>query len=198
MAEQRDTVPRRENVLALVLLAICDPGSFLPREREERDGETLLESIQHWGARAVLAAIDEDPVLEIRPYYPTQDAYDAACAALEKHRQRADVAEAAVERVRLTVTAGRSPMTLGQRRRVVLVSDVERALTGPEMPAGDTTEERAAGSGEDTPAYPAPGSQIPDQPGYIVGACGHRVAGSEWRAGFRTCERCPADGGEQP
>jgi hypothetical protein len=42
----------------------------------------------------VLTAIAEHPVVEIRPYYPTQDAYDAACAALEKHRQRADQAEA--------------------------------------------------------------------------------------------------------
>lgn len=39
--------------------------------------------------------------------------------------------------------------------------------------------------------YPAPGSDIPGQPGYVVGTCGHRSAGSEWRAGFRTCERCP-------
>lgn len=28
--------------------------------------------------------------------------------------------------------------------------------------------------------------------GFVVGECGHRVAGSEWRAGYRTCERCPA------
>ncbi|GGS88324.1 hypothetical protein ACFFV7_51075 [Nonomuraea spiralis] len=46
---------------------------------------------------------------------------------------------------------------------------------------------------EEPPVYPAPGSQIPDQPGYVVGTCAHRVAGSEWRAGFRTCERCPHD-----
>ncbi|MFB4320629.1 hypothetical protein [Actinomadura sp. 21ATH] len=43
------------------------------------------------------------------------------------------------------------------------------------------------------PAYPAPGSTIPDQPGYVVGTCEHRVAKSEWRAGFRTCERCLAE-----
>jgi hypothetical protein len=28
--------------------------------------------------------------------------------------------------------------------------------------------------------------------GFVVGHCGHRVAGSEWRAGFRNCERCPS------
>lgn len=50
------------------------------------------------------------------------------------------------------------------------------------------------GSEDSDPAYPAPGSEIPDQRGYVVGECGHRVAGSEWRAGCRTCERCPADG----
>lgn len=34
------------------------------------------------------------------------------------------------------------------------------------------------------------GEEIPGQPGYIKGQCGHRVAATEWRAGFRTCERC--------
>lgn len=47
-------------------------------------------------------------------------------------------------------------------------------------------------------AYPAPGSEIPGQPGYVVGVCTHRIAASEWRSGFRTCERCPdeRDGGQ--
>lgn len=45
--------------------------------------------------------------------------------------------------------------------------------------------------------YPEPGSEIPPennggQAGYVVGECGHRVARQEWRAGFRTCERCPS------
>jgi hypothetical protein len=26
--------------------------------------------------------------------------------------------------------------------------------------------------------------------GFVAGECGHRVAASEWRAGFRNCERC--------
>ena len=48
---------------------------------------------------------------------------------------------------------------------------------------------------EGGPEYPAPGSRIPPennfgQTGYVVGACTHRVAGSEWMAGFRNCERC--------
>lgn len=44
----------------------------------------------------------------------------------------------------------------------------------------------------EAPAYPEPGSEIPGQPGFVVGLCGHRVARSEWRAGFRLCERCVA------
>jgi len=33
---------------------------------------------------------------------------------------------------------------------------------------------------------------LPEGLSGVVGYCGHRVAESEWRAGFRTCERCPA------
>lgn len=45
------------------------------------------------------------------------------------------------------------------------------------------------------PGYPDIGSLIPPdrnggQAGYIVAACTHRVAGSEWDAGFANCERC--------
>jgi hypothetical protein len=43
------------------------------------------------------------------------------------------------------------------------------------------------------PQYPDPGSDIPGQPGYVVGVCGHRVAQSEWNAGFRDCERCAVE-----
>lgn len=43
--------------------------------------------------------------------------------------------------------------------------------------------------------YPEIGSAIPPEmtggmTGFVVGKCGHRVAGSEWAAGFRNCERC--------
>lgn len=34
------------------------------------------------------------------------------------------------------------------------------------------------------------------RPGFVAGECGHAVAESEWRAGFRVCERCPAGGEE--
>lgn len=32
--------------------------------------------------------------------------------------------------------------------------------------------------------------EIGFRPGFVVGDCGHAVAGSEWRAGLRKCERC--------
>jgi hypothetical protein len=46
--------------------------------------------------RDLAVAHDQQP-------YPTADAYEAACRALEKHRQRADVAEAEVKRLRALV-----------------------------------------------------------------------------------------------
>lgn len=36
--------------------------------------------------------------------------------------------------------------------------------------------------------------QIGERPGYVAGQCGHATALSEWRAGFRVCERCIPDG----
>lgn len=41
----------------LLLRAICDPGSFLPRG--DYDGEPYGESIQHWEMRAVQQVINE-------------------------------------------------------------------------------------------------------------------------------------------
>lgn len=40
------------------------------------------------------------PPYGVPPQTPTQDAYDAAWAAIEAHRRRADAAEALLERVR--------------------------------------------------------------------------------------------------
>jgi hypothetical protein len=36
------------------------------------------------------------------------------------------------------------------------------------------------------------GEPFPGRKGFVTGLCGHAVAGSEWAAGFRTCERCHA------
>jgi hypothetical protein len=52
------------------------------------------------------------------------------------------------------------------------------------------------------PGDPIPPERTGGMEGFVVGECGHRVARSEWDAGFRTCERCPAteaagsDGGD--
>lgn len=40
------------------------------------------------------------------------------------------------------------------------------------------------------PGDPIPPERTGGMKGFVVGECGHRVAGSEWRAGFRNCERC--------
>jgi hypothetical protein len=45
----------------------------------------------------------------------------------------------------------------------------------------------------------SPGDDIPPvqnvgRPGFKVGHCGHAVAGSEWRAGYRNCEHCGESG----
>ena len=40
------------------------------------------------------------------------------------------------------------------------------------------------------PGDPIPPEQTGGMAGFVVGECGHRLAGSEWRAGFRNCERC--------
>jgi hypothetical protein len=53
----------------------------------------------------------------------------------------------------------------------------------------------------DTPAEQPPAVYVVDfasgvphsqRPGMVAGLCGHAVAPSDWRAGLRTCERCPA------
>lgn len=47
-------------------------------------------------------------VADYRFHRPTQWAYDAACAAIEKHRQRADKAEAELAALKATQPCGRS------------------------------------------------------------------------------------------
>ena len=51
-----DVLMRDATVGPVVLLAVCDPGAHLPR-RKLGDGE--WESVQHWSARAVLAAMTD-------------------------------------------------------------------------------------------------------------------------------------------
>jgi hypothetical protein len=40
------------------------------------------------------------------------------------------------------------------------------------------------------PGDPIPPERTGGMTGFVVGECGHRLAASEWRAGFRNCERC--------
>jgi hypothetical protein len=40
------------------------------------------------------------------------------------------------------------------------------------------------------PGDPVPPERTGGMTGFVVGECGHRVAASEWDAGFRKCERC--------
>ncbi|MGI5223578.1 hypothetical protein [Actinoallomurus sp. CA-142502] len=48
---------RPDDLVKLTRLAISDPGAFLPRGRDVRDGEVLYEPVTHWGARAVITAV---------------------------------------------------------------------------------------------------------------------------------------------
>lgn len=48
-----------EELFKKIHLAVCDPGAYLPREREEVDGETEYESVTHWCARAVTVVLAE-------------------------------------------------------------------------------------------------------------------------------------------
>jgi hypothetical protein len=45
-------------------------------------------------------------------------------------------------------------------------------------------------TGQSAPGNPVPPESNAGRPGFVVGECWHAVAGSEWRAGFRACERC--------
>ena len=43
------------------------------------------------------------------------------------------------------------------------------------------------------PGDPIPPERTGGMTGFVTGECGHRLAASEWRAGFRNCERCGAE-----
>jgi hypothetical protein len=66
------------------------------------------------------------------------------------------------------------------------------ALTAAGWPAEVTTGPlvRVTAKVELQPGDPIPLERTGGMTGFVVGECGHRVAGSEWRAGFRNCERC--------
>lgn len=71
-------------------------------------------------------------------------------------------------------------------------SDADQGVDTVHLPGDGPGGE---GGGEDELAGLQPGDPIPPErtggmEGFVVGECGHRVAASEWRAGFRNCERC--------
>lgn len=68
-------------------------------EQERRD-----LAYQHRGEVVEGSGVAVEP----RQLYPTSDAYEAACAALEKHRARADAAEAELGRHRRAVAEVRT------------------------------------------------------------------------------------------
>jgi hypothetical protein len=98
-------------------------------------------------------------------------------------------------RVWLDARGDEVPLEPWQAGRLADVLDV----LGAQEAAGLLRDVLQQAEPQGEPVYLEVGSEIPDQPGYVVGSCGHRVAVSEWRAGFRTCERCPSgdpqDGG---
>jgi len=61
-------------------------------------------------------------------------------------------------------------------------------------PRQDGGNEAMNGTDYLMPGDPIPPGRTGGMPGFVVGECGHRVAASEWRAGFRNCERCGESG----
>jgi hypothetical protein len=119
---------QRAEALQLLRRAFFDPGAFVPR------GDDYSEPLPAWAARAAMAALDAHPLLEIRPYHPTRDAYTAADKAVWAHLRRAEEAEAerdyfaaAVQRV------GQVQARLSEDGEAfVLLADLHAALKGEE------------------------------------------------------------------
>jgi DNA-binding NtrC family response regulator len=126
-------------------------GHFLINARQ--DIAVLLAEVDR--LRSELARVTEERDLAVahdtQPY-PTQHAYDAACAALEKHRARADAAEAELQRVTEESAAAYSRGAEDMRTRAIEVVEEEVVSTWstlaiqyirdlPLAPAPATTEE---------------------------------------------------------
>ena len=73
----------------------------------------------------------------------------------------------------------------------VCVKENERLGISPEDAARIVLSSmNADDSGLLEPGDPIPAGLTGGMAGFVVGDCGHRVAASERRAGFRNCERC--------
>lgn len=68
--------------------------------------------------------------------------------------------------------------------------EVHRTPSGKKLVVTQRTIEITLADLHLQPGNPIPPELTGGMEGFVVGNCGHRVAGSEWRAGFRNCERC--------
>lgn len=113
--------------------------------------------------------------------------------------------------LKAVIEVTREPFSDGERFRVVgppefadkwptVSPDYFEPAEGPARMLTDKEWQQVTGwpvpAGVDHPPL-NPGDPIPPEwtggmEGFVVGECGHRVAASEWRAGYRNCER---DGG---
>jgi hypothetical protein len=78
----------------------------------------------------------------------------------------------------------------GPARKLYLFSSGGPIDNGPEA-LGHMRELLAAVTPDLQPGDPIPPERTGGLPGFVVASCRHRIAASEWRAGFRNCERCP-------
>jgi hypothetical protein len=114
---------------------------------------------------------------------------------------RADIAFNSVDELELWARASERALELGRQGQAVL----DRQLADKQAKEQWVAEHPEPGAGLDhdpgddptcededplQPGDPIPPERTGGMTGFVVGECGHRVAGSEWQAGFRTCERC--------
>lgn len=103
------------------------------RRAEHAESEHQVTQDRLAEARRELAQAREERDLAIahdRQPYPTAWAHEQATTALEHHRQRADTAEATIERARKVANNSRTSM--GTVRGYVYAADVRAALAGGE------------------------------------------------------------------
>lgn len=94
----------------------------------------------------------------------------------------ADAATTDLHRGRLALFLTSGPEGARRTRKLYLYPDAHELAYARELAAAEQVSTAV-------PFDPGTGPV----PGYVAGTCGHRVAESEWRVGFRTCERCPED-----
>lgn len=150
---------------------------------------------------------------------PVETVYDTLPSSTDEPISPRDIAEVTdmgystvTRHLRALEAAGRAEKIDPVEKGAPVLWFAARAGTVRQQPAArelaDTLKAKYPGEAEKieqayadtapaTPPDTAP-APVPFDPGsgpelgYFAGLCGHRVATSEWRAGFRVCERCPA------